>query len=81
MDLNSPISLAIAAAFLAEVIMYQTDLAIIRIWTILVPIRMKKNKKNRFGPFSYSGVKVFRSQKSRPYKQNWREKFTSLSTR
>ena len=31
----------------------QTDLAI-QIWTILVPIRLKKNKnKNGFGPFSY----------------------------
>ena len=30
----------------------QTDLAI-RIWTILVPIRLKKPEKNGFGPFSY----------------------------
>ena len=30
----------------------KTDLAI-RIWTILVPIRLKKAKKNGFGPFSY----------------------------
>ena len=31
----------------------QTDLAI-RIWTILGPIRLKKKKKNGFGPFSYT---------------------------
>ena len=30
----------------------QTDLAI-RIWTILVPIRLKKPEKNGFGTFSY----------------------------
>ena len=30
----------------------QTDLDI-RVWTILVPIRLKKNDKNEFGPFSY----------------------------
>ena len=30
----------------------QTDLAV-RIWTILVPIRLKKPEKNGFGPFSY----------------------------
>ena len=31
----------------------QTDLATqVRIWTFLVPIRLKKTKKNGFGPFS-----------------------------
>ena len=98
MYLNSTIPLAIAAAFLAEVIMYLilavllakfsnsysacefrlqfciagiTNLGTksvcslvtkhsnglaIRIWIILVPIRLKKTKKKGFGPFS---CKVF----------------------
>ena len=92
MDFNSTITLEIATAFLAEVIMYLTsssvrpnvvvvapraksvcsfvslvqtnlgtkfvcslvtkrDLAV-RIWTILVPIRLIKRKRNGFGPFS-----------------------------
>ena len=46
----------------------QTDLAI-RIWTILVPIRLKKNEKNGFGPFSYKFFVCIRvGFKSRPKK-------------